>query len=89
MWVIQLLLSLLAVASIFQFGFIIDYYLIRKGKSGNNIFIYFAIGFGAVGLLQILISLLGISISRLAVFGVLLCLFLPLLVDYKIRHQLF
>lgn len=88
MWAIQLLLSLLAVASIFQLGFIIDYYLVNRNRSSNNIFIFFALGLGTVGLFQLLISLAGISINRILVFCLLVCLFLPLFVGQKIRHKL-
>lgn len=79
---------LIALLSFFQTGLIIDFYLLQKRKLVFSLPKFFGLGIGFVGILQLLISLLNISINQNFVFSLFLFLCLPFIFDRSLTRQL-
>lgn len=88
MWVSELLLSILGILSFMVVGLLVDYYLLTKRTLNFNLATFFALGLGAVVILQMALSLAGIPVNSTLVFAVSSLAILLVCVNHRLRIQL-
>lgn len=82
----DLILSIFAIVSLLQLGLLVDFYLINKRRLNFQIATFFALGIGAIGISQMVSSLLGLKIDKLLATFWGVSFFIPLFFDQKLKR---
>ncbi len=88
MWLKDLPLALISIASFIEFGLLIDYYIIKKRSLDFNVAIFFGLGIGFVAVLQMVFSFFKFPITTIFVKIITIAAFAPIILEKELRKQL-